>query len=311
MNEFIKIFLGISALATAFFLGRNYGENIYNESVEHKSIIKAASELTFTKNEFENTKIKLQNIIDQAESKKTEEFLEQILHILTLDFGIKIPNKEAILKIATRKNNPEIVNTIEKLTTEYSPLTEPLVDKKNENDLIKKKSLKDIWNITKVSKFKSYEWMVKNSNNNNDTIRALKRVQIKNINSILDIAENTDIKDCESLLGLYKGEIKNINNDNFGKLEFKLSNATNDLKNMDANVLHGKTSWLKNKKIITEQINNSCGKKISGLGATVLSLSTDKYIQVYKLNSAKKIAGNFYEVLPNGTSKIIGSFVLE
>lgn len=304
MNEFIKIFLAIAGLATSFFLGRNYGENIYNESIEHKSIIKAASELSFTKNEFENVKVKLQNIIDQAEGKKTTEFLEQIFHVFSVDFGIKITNRDAILKMAL---NPIKTDVIEKVVA-FTPAPQKVLA---EPEVVKKKTLKDVWDSKKASKFKSYEWMVKNSNGNVETMRALKRVEIKNINSILDVAESVQDKDCEKLLGVYKGDIKNINNDNFGKLEFKLNSAFRDLSEGNRAEFLSKTSWYRNKKIILEQSNNDCGKKITGLGARVFGLSTDKYIQVYKLNFEKKIAGNFYEVLPNGTSKVIGSFVLE
>lgn len=319
MNEFIKIFIGISALATAFFLGRNYGENIYNESVEHKSIIKTANDLTYTKNEFENVKVKLQNIMDQADNKKTEDLLEQILKVFLTDLEIKIKNKEAILKRATNNAYNEDLKKL----IDYTPPTPNVLSVVNsqtiKNNLeteteteIKNKTIKDVWDTKKTNKFKSYEWMVKNSNTDSETIRALKRVQIKNLNTVLNVANEAENEACLNLLGTYKGDVKNIDNNNFGKLEFKLNNIKSRESNTNIkNELTGKTAWYRNKKIMLEQNNTNCGKKINGIAAQVFGLSADKYIQIYKLNLSKKIAGNFYEVLPNGTSKIIGSFVLE
>ena len=148
--------------------------------------------------------------------------------------------------------------------------------------------------------------MVQNSTGGKNTLRDLKKVEIKNLNSYLRQATDLDTSECEDLLGVYKGSVKNIEDKNFGSLEFELK-AGQTPKEQD---LYGKTAWYFNESSISEKIANNCGRKIKGLGGRVFNLSPDKYIQIYKLNNAEKTAGNFYEVLPNGTTKVLGSFIL-
>jgi hypothetical protein len=53
-----------------------------------------------------------------------------------------------------------------------------------------------------------------------------------------------------------------------------------------------------------------CGQRAPETAARFVPLGPGRYIQLYKLSSYEKLAGNFYELLPNGTSKLIGAFVL-
>ncbi len=294
MKDFIKIFLGISALAAAFMFGSNYGEKTYNESLEHKNLVKATEELNIARADLENVKIKLQNITDRAETKKTDELLAQILHVFLTDLGLTIQNKEAILKQAQQA--PPVPAAVGAHKIEGTALA---VNAEAEQS-------KPLGAKLNISKFKSYEWMVQNSGGGQNTIRDLKKVEIRNLNAYLKQADYLDASDCEQLLGVYKGSVKNINDKSFGSLEFELKVGQTKAREE----LYGKAAWYFKENSISEKIDNNCGKKVKGLGGRIFNLANDKYIQIYKLNNSEKTAGNFYEVLPNGTSKILGSFVL-
>lgn len=297
MKDFIKIFLGISALVAAFMFGSNYGEKTYNESSEHKNLVKATEELNIARADLENVKIKLQNITDRAETKKTEELLAQILHVFLTDLGLTIQNRDAILKQAHQSPAAPAVAA--------APAPTPNSEAPTPNSEVAEPS-KPIAAKLNINKLKPYEWMVQNSSGGESTFRDLKKVEIKNLNAYLKQADYLDATDCEQLLGVYKGSVKNINLKNFGSLEFELKVG----QTKQREELYGKTAWYFKENSISEKIDNNCGKRIKGLGGRIFNLAADKYIQIYKLNNSEKTAGNFYEVLPNGTSKILGSFVL-
>lgn len=294
MKDFIKIFLGISALVAAFMFGSNYGERTYNESSEHKNLIKATEELNIARADLENVKIKLQNITDSAATKKTDELLAQILHVFLTDLGLTIQNRDAILKQAQQAQVAQVPIAATAPKAEISPVNAEIEQPKPGPSKLN------------INKLKSFEWMVQNSGGGENTIRDLKKVEIKNLNAYLKLADYQDASDCEQLLGVYKGSVKNIDLKNFGSLEFELKVGQTKLREE----LYGKTAWYFKENSISEKIDNNCGKKIKGLSGRIFNLAADKYIQIYKLNNSEKTAGNFYEVLPNGTSKVLGSFVL-
>lgn len=217
--------------------------------------------------------------------------LAQILHVFLTDLGLTIQNRDAILKQAQQTQAPPAIA----LRIETPPAKKIAEEPKA------------IASKLNINKLKSYEWMVQNSGGGASTIRDLKKVEIKNLNAYLKLADYQDASDCERLLGVYKGYVKNINLKNFGSLEFELKVGQTKLREE----LYGKTAWYFNENSISEKIDNNCGKKIKGLGGRIFNLAADKFIQIYKLNNSEETAGNFYEVLPNGTSKVLGSFVLK
>lgn len=295
MKDFIRIFVGISVLAAAFLFGSNYGEKVNHESEEYKSFAKSKEELSFAKSRFENIKTKLQNITDQSTNKKTEELLAQILEVFESDLDMKIQSKETILKEARQLRG--------QTPSKEMSAQEPKHSIKNKATASSQAGPK-----ININKFKSFEWMVQNSSGGQETARELKKVQIKNLNSFLAKAEFLDKSECARFLGAYKGRVKDINDKYFGSFEFELKDGKVNTKKE----LSGKLAWYSetNKNTFSEQIDNNCGKKIKGLSGRIFNISADKYVQIYKLNNLEKIASNFYEVLPNGTSKILGSIIL-
>ena len=100
MKDFFKIFLSLCVLVTAFVVGKGYGEKTFLESDEYKKIAQTRDELDFTKNEIENAKAKLQNIVDAADKEKTDELFGKLFDVFLTDLGLRIQNKELILKNA-------------------------------------------------------------------------------------------------------------------------------------------------------------------------------------------------------------------
>lgn len=295
MKDFLKIFMVLCGLVAAFLFGRSHGETTYRDGTEYRQVIKNNEELGFASGKLENLKIKIQNVTDTAGDKKTEQLLSELLQIFSSELDLQIPNREQILKRAAETAPAEVKTA--KAAPERAAV-EPAAP-------IKSKPRP--WTATSLNKFKSYEWMITNSAGAPGAMRDLKKVQIRNIASFLKEAGDSRLSECEELLGSYKGSVKDINNRYFGSLEFKLKNSADGT---SEDGLRGKISWYNNDSAFSENIQDSCGKKIEGLNSRIFMISADKYVQLYKLKSVDKTAGNFYEVLPNGTTKIIGSFVL-
>ena len=296
MGDFVKIFFGICALAVAFVVGKGHGEKTYLESDEYKKIAAIKEELNFSKGEFENAKAKLKNIIDRGQNQKTDELLGQILQVFLADLGIQIQNKELILKQA-QMCSAEKASVVQKVAPAQTlPQTQNLTAE----------AKRDKKPIVKLGQFKSNEWMLANSSGGSDTLRALDKLVIKNLNGYL--SQTTPSNDgCEGLLGAYRGNIKGeANNNNMGSLSFDLK------QNESANSYKGKIAWFNDPNPpLTQMINEACGRKAKDLAGRIFTLSEQRYVQVYQLEAHQQMAGNFYEVLPNGTTKRVGKFVLK
>jgi hypothetical protein len=294
MGDFVKIFLGICALAAAFLVGKGHGEKSYLESEEYKKIAAAKEDLDFSKGELENAKAKLQNIIDRGGNQKTDELLGQILQVFLADLGIQIQNKELILKQAQMcaANNTAVAEP-----AKPAPVKTQVVEN-TESKQTKKP-------IVSVGQFKSNEWMLANSSGGNDTLRTLDKLVIKNLNGYLSLTTPT-VEGCEGYVGVYSGNIKGeANNNNMGSLSFDLKQS----KSTDS--YNGKIAWYNDPNPpLTQMINDSCGRKAKDLAGRIFSLSEQRYVQIYQLEALNQMAGNFYEVLPNGTTKRVGKFVL-
>lgn len=298
MGDFVKIFFGICALATAFVVGKGHGEKSYLESEDYKKIAAAKEELEFSKGELENAKAKLQNIVDRGSNQKTDELLGQILQVFLADLGIQIQNKELILKQAQMCS----AASAEVAATKAAPVPKSENKSSNVEETETKPAKKP---IVSVGQFKSNEWMLANSNGGNDTLRTLDKLVIKNLNGYLSLTAPTN-EGCEGFLGAYRGNIKDdASNKNMGSLSF-------DLKQSENQSFSGKIAWFNDPNPpLTQMINESCGRKAKDLAGRIFNLSEQRYVQIYQIESKNLMAGNFYEVLPMGTTKRIGKFVLK
>lgn len=294
MNDFLKIFFTICALVAAFLFGRNYGEKTFKEGEEYKTFAKANDELNYAKSELENAKAKLQNIIDSAETKKTDELLGQILQVFLADLGLRIQNRDAILKQA----QTVVVAHIQ------APAPPPEI--KNSEQFVKKADA-PVFSKQSLNKLKSFEWMLQNSSGGRDTFKDLSKVTLKNLKQS-EGEEDLSKAECDSLLGVYRGSVMDINNNHFGSIVFEFHSE----KQGDQSGYSGTISWYNesNSAPMSQIFSNTCGKKIDGLAGRIFYFSSDRFLQIYKLGNVNKIAGLFYEILPNKTTKEIGAFVL-
>ena len=319
MKDFFKIFFSIAGLAAAFAVGKNYGEKSFMESEEYKKIALTRDELDFARSDIENAKIKLQNIVDRADTRKTDEILGQILQVFLADLGIQIRNKELIIKQAEicTQALAQSAKTTEINTTKTAENKNIKSDESTADDLgaraiaeLKREQEAEALKLKRsLGQFKSNEFLVSNSSGGKDTLRGLDKVIIRNLNAFLS-QTFPDQQNCEKFLGEYKGNIKDVTNQNMGSLSFSLKAADSGEK-IEFKNLRGEVSWFNAPNPpMSQKINESCGRRARDLSGRIFSLTDNRYIQIYQIDGSNKLAGNFYEVMPNGTTKRIGKFVL-
>jgi hypothetical protein len=299
VKDFFKIFFFISGLVIAFAVGKNYGKKSLLESQDLKNISIEKEELAYEKADIANAKAKLQNILDQGATKKTDEILGQILQVFLADLGLQIQNKDLILKQA------ELC------------AKEPTAQIKAENQVIEKTSeevVREIRPQTKENKnqgqFKSNEFLVLNSKGGKDTLRRLDKVIVRDLNSFLS-KTSAELESCDQFLGEFKGPIFSETNEKMGSLSFKLKYKSGE-ESLEFKNLRGEISWFNSPNPpLSQNINESCGRKAHNLAGRIFSLTENRYVQIYKIEGTQQLAGNFYEVMRLGTTKRIGKFVLK
>ncbi|MEQ1721822.1 MAG: hypothetical protein ABL930_01510 [Pseudobdellovibrio sp.] len=304
MKDFIKIFLGISALVTAFILGRGYGEKSFKESEEYRSFIKSNEDLNFSKNELENVKAKLQNIADGAENKKTDELLGQILTVFLNDLGLRLQNKEAILKQA---QEIKAATSEVKTTVAEAPAGETDEQKKLREELKALKEQKK-WTNLDLGKYKSTEWILQNATTDRQVKEQLTKVRIKNMNSFLSGTINGDEAQINGFMGEYRGKFEYIDGTRAGSLKMKFSKTTKEGARLAVEIgMYGADG-----KTTTSETNTPGGFGIhqAELDGIVTKWQDTSFFHFYKLKNKNQIAGNLYQSLPNGATTTIGSYIL-
>ena len=191
MKDFLKIFGILCFVVGAFLLGRTNGEEKFRQSEEYQNLLKQKTASEFNNNELQNVKTKFQNIVDNAETKKTEELLAQILQVFLADLGLRIQNQQAFLKESTSVSTTP-------------PVVEPT--KQNRRDEINKavaESRKD----SNIKKMRSWEWMITNAEKDHNLNEYLKNLEIKSLNDYLEKAKPAPLSNFENIFGSYRGRI--------------------------------------------------------------------------------------------------------
>ncbi len=292
MKDFIKIFLGISALVTAFILGRSYGEKSFKASEEYRNFVKSNEDLNFTRNELENVKTKFQNIVDGAENKKTDELLGQILTVFLNDLGLTMQNKEAVLKQAQEIK----IATTE--TEEQKRIREEL------------KALKENtkWTNLDLGKYKSTEWILQNATSDRQVKEQLTKVRIKNMNSFLAGTINGDEAQINGFIGEYRGKFEYIDGTRAGSLKMKFSKTIKEDARLTVEIgMYGAEGKTASSETITP---GGFGVRQVELDGVVTKWQDTSFFHFYKLKNKNQIAGNLYQSLPNGATTTIGSYIL-
>lgn len=306
MKDFFKIFFVLLGLLVAFLAGKGHGEKVFLESEEYKQIQASQDELEYTRAELENTKAKLQNIVDQGVNKKTDELLGQILQVFLADLGLRIQNRETLLKLAA-KNTPEAATS----SSQPAPITrleDTSLQTETLANTVKTVTSNKPWTRRNYSEFLSIENKLLNSTSEQQILQNLERLRINNIKSYLEASVDTQGDQYEKFQGTYKGKVLDINGNHYGSLSFKL----------DIEVIGSEKKISGEIAFSSEQhgtgmhtfSGNSLGKTIDGLSTVVVNSGTNKFYQFYKLHNKNRIVGNYYEKMPNGTTKLIGKFIL-
>ncbi len=276
-------------------IGRGFGEKAFLESEEYKKITASRDELDYTRSELENIKIKLQNVVDRGSNQKTDELLGQILQVFLADLGLQIQNKELLLqraKLAPVASVPPIPMNIE---------TKPEVSEE------KPKRVQD-WKKISDSRYQQLESNLLNAKTDRDILRILKDVKINRLEKFLNLSEEAQASFFESFNGTYVGAIFDINSKHYGSLSYKSNVIKNEAGEHVAgeinfsSVDHGKSARSFDEKAF--------GRIVYGFRSVIVHHSDNKYFQFYRLKTVNKIAGNYYEKLPNGTTNLIGIFTL-
>lgn len=295
MKDFFKIFFILCGFVGAFLYGRNYGEQSFKQSEEYLQFTKAKDEQGFIKSEFENAKAKLQNILDASENKKSDELLNQLIQVLLVDLGIKIQNQKLL------KDSTVLVSevAVKNKTAQAAPKTEKAQTPEDSEH----KALKDFDH----KKLKSYEWILLNAQGREDVTGNLKNLEIKNMDSYMSAATGTRPQDEAQLIGSYRGRIMDVTNKEYGTFSFDVALIAEEGKDQ----FKGSIKLFRNGK--QESVNNfsgaNLGYRFENSSGIVLNFGSN-YYQLYKIPQTQQIAGFYYERLVNGTTKTIGSFVL-
>ncbi|MBC7464940.1 MAG: hypothetical protein H7256_03020 [Bdellovibrio sp.] len=294
MKDFAKIFVVLSLCVVAFMYGRNYGETTYKDSAEYKSLMQAQEESKFAKSELENIKAKFQNIADGSSTKKQEEILAQILQIFLVDLGLRVSDPEHFAKTTAQATTTGSLPP--KLETQKTHVEKPVA-------LLQKPE-----KTFDYSKLKSYEWILQNSTGTNEIKKNLANVEIKDLNGFLKGARAATPQELESIYGTYRGRIIAVDNSEYGSLAITVNPITSANGKI---TLKGSVKIYNNGQHNLDMNFNTDQLGYVGQGSRGFVIDNmNRFFQVYKIPETQQLTGYFYDRMVNGTTKTIGSFVL-
>ncbi len=291
MKDFIKIFFILIVIMSAFITGRNYGEKTVVETTDYKTMSSAEQRISQTESELNNIKEKFQNLLDQNDLSKKEDMYSKMMTFLLVDLGLRL----------TEEKQKEYDSAIKAQEAKTEPTKRQIAQ------IIPKEKK---WSKHSASKFKSYEWMLQNTQTDLEARKILKDLEIKDLDSLLKDATNTDEQKGEKLFGTYRGKIFGVDQKEYGSLVIslkeKLSEIDSDKKGLEGDV----KIYRKGQSIgSSEFTQNNLGLTPAGTESIIIEAG-GRYYQFYKIENSQKLGGYFYERLTNGTTKTIGHFLL-
>ncbi len=292
MNDFLKIFLVLCAVVSAFFFGRNYGEVTIEESAEIKSLKTIGFESQNAQQQLNNFKSKIQKLLDNADFTKPEDALSQLTTLFLTDLSLRISSEKLAQLKEPKKEIPPLI-------------AKDVFQKEKElNDKIEIERKKNA--IRNPAQFRTAEDNLLKSISTEEIRRHLKKVEVRKIDSLLEDAPAASYEESQQLFGSYRGSLIDVTNNIYGTLAFDIQ-ANSSIENP----IKGSIKFYRNGEEHGAKFfeTNWLGFKGSGSQAFIVEFETD-YLQIYKIENSQKIAGIYYDRLPNGTSKTIGTFVL-
>lgn len=296
MKDFIKIFFILIIIVSAFITGRNYGEKTVVETADYKTMSSAGQRISQTESELNNIKEKFQNLLDQNDLSKKEDMYSKMMTFLLVDLGLRLTEEKQKEYDAAIKN-VEVV-TKREVAEEKAVAQKPVTPKEKK------------WSKHSASKFKSYEWMLQNTQTDLEAKKILKDLEIKDLDSLLKDATNTDEQKGEKLFGTYRGKIFGVDQKEYGSLVISLKEKLSEVES-DKKGLEGDVKIYRQGQSIgsSEFTQNNLGLTPLGTESVIIEAG-GRYYQFYKIESSQKLGGYFYERLTNGTTKTIGHFLL-
>lgn len=304
MKDFLKILFVLVAIVIAFVSGRNYGETSVLESKDYKETKSHIADNARSDEELRLMKEKFQTLLDSADLKKADEVYGKMMTLFLVDLGLRVSEQQqkdldtgkAQLALCSPSSTPAATaKTKEKI--EEAPVEAPKTHVE-ENKTPRFSKLNS-------GRFKSTEWTLVNSSSNEEILRNLEKVKLTDIDSFLKGAPETPFADLQKYYGTFRGRVSAVDGSNYGSLVVQIGPGEK------ANNVTGEVKLYRNgnNESTSNFTSNSWGYTPLGYQGNMVSMG-GRFLQIYKIENADKMAGNFYERLPNGTTKLIGSFVL-
>jgi hypothetical protein len=313
VQTYFKVFFVIAALVAAFLLGRNFGFETKTEEltlnkqqqakeVQNKEVVEKAKQ-------FDIVKRRLQDIVDSVGTQNKDELLSQIFNVLFVDMGLSIKSEtpKVAAAVSTETTNAAVISSDATPASLAKANTTDSTDKKTQNEKLNVENPQEnVETLAKTREQKKILAEIQNQNLNSEKISADKTKLVKNTKP--EAKKATVLKpetNCSGLIGMYKGSIKDIKNKYFGSLTVYFKQDANKK-------IKGAVTLLsdQNKIALSKSFSEQCGAVTPNGLFRVINLSPTRYLQIEKANKSKNVVGTFYEILPKGTEKEVGSFVL-
>jgi hypothetical protein len=299
MKDFLKIFFVLCGLVAAFVFGRSYGEKTITESKEFIKMRSDSSETEKSASELAALKTKFQNLLDSSDLKKADEVLSKIMTIFLADLSLHLSeDKEKDLSVGKAQC--------------AAPPAKTAPESRSQDTAVDRHSQSEDKSETKtnpqIAKYKSNEWLLINSRDDFEIRKNLKKIELKDIDAYLKNAPSKSFKESEKYLGSYKGRVIDVNNKEYALLSVDLKPIKNT-KNEDA--VKGHIVFFRNgeQESTSDFAPNGFGDGPAEFSGVVHSMG-NRRLQFYSIQDSQRLAGYVYERLPNGTTKTIGTFIL-
>ena len=246
-------------------------------------------------------KDKFQKLLDSSDLKKADEILGQIMTIFLADLSLQISNEKQKdfndgKKLCTINSNTSnaLAKTEQKAETVKTPESE-----------IEKPVQKN--QIQNNARFKLGEFEISEARDSNEIFKALKKLEVKKIDSLLEGSSEANYQQSKKFFGSFRGTVIDSVGKIYGTMVFEIKSTPSGKRPISGSIKLYQNGI---ERVGDDFSTDGLGSALSSSTATVIEFGSSKYLQVYKIESEQKIAGYYYEVLPNRTSKTIGTFVL-
>ena len=304
MKDFLKILFVLVIVVIAFVSGRNYGDSSILESKDYKETKSNLADSARSDEELRLMKEKFQTLLDSADLKKADEVYGKMMTLFLVDLGLRISEQQQKDLDAGKAQlaicSPSATQTTAKV--KEKPVEAPAEVKDQPEEVVEKTPR---FSKLNSGRFKSTEWTLVNSTSAAEILRNLEKVKLTDIDAFLKGAPQTSGQDLQKYFGTFRGKVSAVDGSDYGSLVIEIGPAEK------VNNVTGEVKFFRQGKVQSNSAftTDAWGYKPEGYQGNMVSMG-DRYLQIYKIENSDKMAGNFYERLPNGTTKLIGSFVL-